>query len=699
MQTNIFERFLAVVLLILSLPLLGLFWILMLLEDKGPLFFRQKRLGKGKTPFVIYKVRTMVVGADKLQKKYRGLNEADTPVFKIYNDPRYTRLGKFLAHTGLDELPQLINIIKGEMKFVGPRPLPDYEAVKVPQKYQKRFSVYPGITSLWIVQGAHNLSFKRWMELDLQEVENGSFWLSLTIAWGTMRIIVSSLIRKLQKYFPAVLLLLVISLGLALRIDQVVGKTLWGDEVLYFSTADTTLFANLFLQRYGIVDNPPFFLIFLKAWSYISKDIFWLRIPGLIIFLFSAKVLLSLFKKTGNVTKLIVVSIFSLSTFFLRINSWISPYNFVLLFSVLQLYLLMNFLEGRYLKNRGFFILSFSLLNLFLFATHYSSVYVFVGYLPILIWTLWTDKKLFRTFALSLILSGLLMFPVFCLLLARHKSIVGIVYNNSLALETNVLGAYSYILDRSVLRIRNWSVSTTSFILVSALAIVPWIANKKLRREYMLLLFSFSFYILPVTLFYFLTQPVAGARIERTFLVFHLGLYFLLAQALEVTRKTNKLLFALSACSLLGLFAVSYLAPPKGIFYLPGNVTNFRLETKEYDIFLKALGEKLEQGNYDSVVFLEKNIGYIQQKQIFLKYYFIHDMHFKFAREKYIPYQNLWEVHSGDLIIPEDVRNSLGKNVLLVNFEEKLDRAIVLKQLAGKILETFDYWKYFSNRP
>src|SRR3990167_8451898 len=164
MRTNILERILAGVLLVLSFPVFALLWILIRFEDGGPLLFKQKRLGKGRKPFLIYKVRTMVVGAENLQRKYQGLNEADTPVFKIYNDPRYTKLGKFLAHTGLDELPQLINVIRGEMKFVGPRPLPDYEAKKVPRKYWGRFTVYPGITSLWIVKGSHNLSFKRWME-------------------------------------------------------------------------------------------------------------------------------------------------------------------------------------------------------------------------------------------------------------------------------------------------------------------------------------------------------------------------------------------------------------------------------------------------------------------------------------------------------------------------------------------------------
>ena len=100
----------------------------------GPVLFKQNRAGKFKKPFIIYKFRTMVTDAEKLKEAITNLNEADGPVFKIKNDPRYTLIGKFLAHTGLDELPQLINIVKGEMSFVGPRPLPINEANKIPKK-------------------------------------------------------------------------------------------------------------------------------------------------------------------------------------------------------------------------------------------------------------------------------------------------------------------------------------------------------------------------------------------------------------------------------------------------------------------------------------------------------------------------------------------------------------------------------------
>ena len=118
----------------------------------------------------------MIINAESIKSKIKNQNEVDGPVFKIYDDPRYTKVGKFLSHTGLDELPQLINIIKGEMDFVGPRPLPVVEAGLVPQKYKKRTSVLPGITSPWILQGAHKLNFEEWMKLDMAYIKDKSLW-------------------------------------------------------------------------------------------------------------------------------------------------------------------------------------------------------------------------------------------------------------------------------------------------------------------------------------------------------------------------------------------------------------------------------------------------------------------------------------------------------------------------------------------
>jgi lipopolysaccharide/colanic/teichoic acid biosynthesis glycosyltransferase len=169
-----FSRVLALILFIVLLPLLLTLFFLVKISSKGRFIFKQKRMGKNKRIFILYKIRTMINNAENLKSKVKNLNETDGPVFKIYNDPRYTGIGKFLSHTGLDELPQLINVIKGEMDLVGPRPLPVSEAQQIPKKYQERFSVLPGITSPWVLQGAHKLSFNQWMESDLDYIKNKS---------------------------------------------------------------------------------------------------------------------------------------------------------------------------------------------------------------------------------------------------------------------------------------------------------------------------------------------------------------------------------------------------------------------------------------------------------------------------------------------------------------------------------------------
>ena len=193
------QRLLALIISIITLPFLGLLWLLVRIEDGGPLFFKQERMGKDKKPFIMYKTRTMVVDAEKLKKKYLHLNEAGGPVFKIRNDPRYTKIGKILTRTGLDELPQLVNVVKGEMALVGPRPLPWDEAIKVPKKYQKRFSVLPGITSSWVVKGSHELSFDEWMRLDLRYVKNKSFWQDIGISLLTSALILKSVLKQFIK--------------------------------------------------------------------------------------------------------------------------------------------------------------------------------------------------------------------------------------------------------------------------------------------------------------------------------------------------------------------------------------------------------------------------------------------------------------------------------------------------------------------
>jgi len=140
----------------------------------------------------------MTADAEKLKEKYLHLNQADGPVFKIYDDPRFTQIGRLISRLGLDEVPQLINILKGEMSFVGPRPLPVDEANKIPKKYQKRFLVKPGIVSSWVAEGAFHNDFDRWMQLDLQDVEKKSLWYDLKIIVKSVKFWIKLIISHIR---------------------------------------------------------------------------------------------------------------------------------------------------------------------------------------------------------------------------------------------------------------------------------------------------------------------------------------------------------------------------------------------------------------------------------------------------------------------------------------------------------------------
>jgi exopolysaccharide biosynthesis polyprenyl glycosylphosphotransferase len=177
-------------LLILLGPLLLTTAILIKLTSPGPVFFVQKRVGYNKRPFYICKFRTMVADAETKLRDIEHLNEVTGPVFKIKNDPRLTTIGAFLRRTSIDELPQLFNVLLGDMSLVGPRPLQvrDYDLfTKHGEDWQRRrFSVRPGITCLWQVNGRSSLPFEQWMELDLQYVQQWSLWLDFEILARTI---------------------------------------------------------------------------------------------------------------------------------------------------------------------------------------------------------------------------------------------------------------------------------------------------------------------------------------------------------------------------------------------------------------------------------------------------------------------------------------------------------------------------------
>jgi lipopolysaccharide/colanic/teichoic acid biosynthesis glycosyltransferase/choline kinase len=167
-------------------PILLLCGIVIRTDSPGPVIFRQRRCGKNGKPFWMYKFRTMVEDADKLQADLRGRNETDGPVFKIFADPRITRVGRWLRRTSLDELPQLLNVLRGEMSLVGPRPLAAEEMRYCPAWRDRRLTVKPGITGLWQVNGRSRTRFHDWVQYDIEYVKNQSIALDVRILAKTL---------------------------------------------------------------------------------------------------------------------------------------------------------------------------------------------------------------------------------------------------------------------------------------------------------------------------------------------------------------------------------------------------------------------------------------------------------------------------------------------------------------------------------
>lgn len=174
--------------MILLLPFFLIFAMIIKLESKGPVLFVQERIGLRGRTFKLYKFRTMVSGAEEQKRMLKALNEADGPVFKMKNDPRVTRFGRFLRNKGLDELPQLFNVIRGDMSLIGPRP-PLEEEINQYERWQlQRLSVKPGITCTWqIIPNRHEVSFEEWMQLDMSYIENWNLFKDVRLFFKTVR--------------------------------------------------------------------------------------------------------------------------------------------------------------------------------------------------------------------------------------------------------------------------------------------------------------------------------------------------------------------------------------------------------------------------------------------------------------------------------------------------------------------------------
>ena len=181
----------ALILLLLAAGPMLIVALLIKLTSKGPVLFKQQRSGLNGRPFTMLKFRSMVTDAEQLQHELQALNEMSGPVFKIANDPRITGIGRFIRRYSIDELPQLINVVCGEMSLVGPRPLPVHEVKRFDDlSHRRRLSVKPGLTCLWQISGRNEMKdFKEWVRLDLEYIDNWSLWLDLKILVRTIPVV------------------------------------------------------------------------------------------------------------------------------------------------------------------------------------------------------------------------------------------------------------------------------------------------------------------------------------------------------------------------------------------------------------------------------------------------------------------------------------------------------------------------------
>jgi lipopolysaccharide/colanic/teichoic acid biosynthesis glycosyltransferase len=188
---KIIDIFISILMIVVLFPVFIIIGVSIKLTSRGPIIYKQDRVGLRGRQFDLYKFRTMINNADELKKNLEVKNVADGPVFKIKNDPRLTNIGKFLRETGLDELPQLLNILKGEMSLIGPRP-PLQSETRLYKRWQlRRLSVKPGLSCFWQLKpDRNNIKFEKWMELDLAYIDNWSLRLDFIIFLKTIKTVI-----------------------------------------------------------------------------------------------------------------------------------------------------------------------------------------------------------------------------------------------------------------------------------------------------------------------------------------------------------------------------------------------------------------------------------------------------------------------------------------------------------------------------
>jgi exopolysaccharide biosynthesis polyprenyl glycosylphosphotransferase len=186
-----FDLVVSAALILFAAPFWAIIALAVKLDSPGPVLYRDRRIGLGEREFGMVKFRSMYVDAAQRQAALEAANEASGPLFKIKDDPRVTRVGRVLRRYSLDELPQLLNVLRGEMSLVGPRPLPLRDFVQLEDWHRKRYLVLPGMTGLWQVSGRIELTFDDLVRLDFYYLENWSIWLDISILAKTLPAVVA----------------------------------------------------------------------------------------------------------------------------------------------------------------------------------------------------------------------------------------------------------------------------------------------------------------------------------------------------------------------------------------------------------------------------------------------------------------------------------------------------------------------------
>ncbi|MDH3216971.1 MAG: exopolysaccharide biosynthesis polyprenyl glycosylphosphotransferase [Candidatus Krumholzibacteria bacterium] len=183
---RLFDLTVGCVVMVLLLPIIPLIAIMIKLDSPGPVFFEQNRVGRYGRIFRFYKFRSMYREAERQKQEFESLNEQEGPVFKIRSDPRVTSVGGFLRRSSLDEIPQILNVLKGDMSLVGPRPHMPSEVAQYEPWHRQRLEIKPGITCLWQISGRSHVNFEEWMRLDIEYLRSRSFMTDLSIIVKTL---------------------------------------------------------------------------------------------------------------------------------------------------------------------------------------------------------------------------------------------------------------------------------------------------------------------------------------------------------------------------------------------------------------------------------------------------------------------------------------------------------------------------------